>query len=102
MLVLTFWATGALAFTVHFDNTSKTWKASLACALLMQPGAYSYHFLVDGHWRTSANGIIQPDEQGQLCNQVCCACPLQDPVFMTVEQQLDILDLPCTAILCIV
>ena len=51
----------------------------------MQPGAYFHQFLVDGRWHTSANGAIQPDEQGKLCNHVSCACTLQFPAFMTSQ-----------------
>ena len=36
----------------------------------MQPGAYFYHFLVDGQWRNAADSIVEPDAQGHLSNKV--------------------------------
>lgn len=36
----------------------------------LQPGEYSYQFLVDGQWRTSASNVVEPDEQGHLCDKV--------------------------------
>ena len=36
----------------------------------MQPGTYSYQFLVDGSWMTSPDAPVAPDEDGHLCNRV--------------------------------
>ena len=36
----------------------------------MQPGTYSYQFLVDGSWMTSPEAPVAPDEDGHLCNRV--------------------------------
>ena len=38
--------------------------------VLMQPGSYLYQYLVDGQWQISANAVVEPDAQQQLCNKV--------------------------------
>lgn len=36
----------------------------------MQPGVYSYQYLVDGTWMTSPDASVGPDDDGYLCNKV--------------------------------
>lgn len=38
--------------------------------LWMQPGTYSYQYLVDGTWMTSPDAAVGPDDDGHLCNKV--------------------------------
>ena len=38
--------------------------------LCVQPGAYSYQYLVDGTWMTSPDAPVGPDDDGHLCNKV--------------------------------
>lgn len=38
--------------------------------MTLQPGTYSYQFLVDGTWMTSPDMPVGPDDDGHLCNKV--------------------------------
>ena len=40
------------------------------CCIDVQPGTYSYQFLVDGTWMTSPDVPVSPDEDGHPCNKV--------------------------------
>lgn len=42
----------------------------------LQPGTYSYQFLVDGTWMTSPDAPVAPDDDGHLCNRVRTEDPL--------------------------
>ena len=43
--------------------------------LRLQPGAYSYQYLVDGTWMTSPDAPVGPDDEGHLCNKVLVRLP---------------------------
>ena len=43
--------------------------------LCLQPGAYSYQYLVDGTWMTSPDAPVGPDDEGHLCNKVFVRLP---------------------------
>ena len=59
--------------------------------LPLQPGTYSYQYLVDGKWMTSPDAPAGPDDDGHLCNKV----RLLPCHFASMLQQT-----PCTARLC--
>lgn len=42
----------------------------------MQPGTFSYQYLVDGVWMTSPDASVGPDDDGHLCNKVTIIWPI--------------------------